>query len=223
VSLRRVSPTVTDSDASLDPAIGELIRRADDAAGAGAAADELFTLLYHELHRLAERHLRRSGSNLTLGTTTLLHEAYLRLADQSSAKFESQGRFLAYASRAMRRLVIDYSRRQRALKRGGEFHLTSADGTEASPAPAPGTEDLDRLNDGLELLARADSALAELVDLHFFAGFSLVDIARLRGVSERTAQRDWHKARLLLFRAVQPDDGESESARHPGRGPTHAA
>lgn len=206
---------MTDSEASFDSAIGDLIRRADEAGGAGAAADELFTLLYAELHSLAERQLRRGDSNLTLGTTTLLHEVYLRMAAQSSARFESRGRFLAYASRAMRRLVIDYSRRRRAGKRGGEFQLTSADGSEAAPAAPGGTEDLDRLSEALDVLARADPALAELVDLHFFGGFSLVDIARLRGVSERTAQRDWHKARLLLFRAVQ--DGHSDG------GPIHAA
>lgn len=213
---------MTDSE-SFDPVIGDLIRRADEAGGAGAAADELFTLLYAELHALAERQLRRGGSNLTLGTTTLLHEAYLRLAARSSARFESRGRFLAYASRAMRRLVIDYSRRRRAMKRGGEFQLTPVDGSEAAPATASGPEDLDRLNEGLDLLARVDQALAELVDLHFFAGFSLVDIAGLRGVSERTVQRDWHKARLLLFRAVQPDLGDGDAARPPERGPTHAA
>ncbi len=206
---------MTDSDAALDSAIGDLIRRADEAGGSGAAADELFTILYAELHDLAERQLRRGDSRLTLGTTTLLHEVYLRLAAQSSARFESRGRFLAYASRAMRRLVIDYSRRRRARKRGGEFQLSSADGTEAAPAPIGGTEDLDRLSDALDVLIRADPALAELVDLHFFGGFSLVDIGRMRGVSERTAQRDWRKARLLLFRAVQDLQGDG--------GPTHAA
>jgi RNA polymerase sigma factor (TIGR02999 family) len=215
---------VTDPDApideaSLEPAIGELVRRADAAGGAGGAADELFTLLYRELHRLAERHLRRGDSSLTLSTTTLLHEAYLRLSSRSSATFESRGHFLAYASRAMRRLVIDYSRRRRAGKRGGEFLLTAAHGDESAPAAPAGPENLDRISGALDVLARADPALAELVDLHFFAGFSLVEIARLRSVSERTVQRDWRKARLLLFRAAQETDGDS----HPAEGPTHAA
>ena len=187
----------------IDNALDELIRRAEAQHGAGAAADELFALLYRELHGLAERQLRRGDANLTLGTTTLLHEAYLKLSAQSSARFESRGRFLAYASRAMRRLVIDYSRRRRAQKRGGEFQLIAADGDEAAPAAGEAAEDLDRLSDGLDTLARIDPALAEVVDLHFFAGFSLVDIARMREVSERTVQRDWQKARLLLFRAVQ--------------------
>lgn len=206
----RAQPIVTHSaDSPIDDALGELIRAADSQDGAGTAPDELFALLYQELHALAERQLRRGDANLTLGTTTLLHEAYLKLSAQSSARFASEGRFLAYASRAMRRLVIDYSRRRRAQKRGGEFQLIAADGTEAAPAVGEGAEDLDRLSAGLDTLARVDPALAELVDLHFFAGFSLVDIARMRDVSERTVQRDWQKARLLLFRAVQ--------------GPTHAA
>jgi DNA-directed RNA polymerase specialized sigma24 family protein len=119
----------------------------------------------------------------------------------------------------MRRLVIDYSRRRRAQKRGGGFEFTSADGAEAASPVSADVEDLDRLNEALDVLARADPALAELVDLHFFSGFSLVDIARLRGVSERTAQRDWHKARLLLFRAVQ----HHSDIRDAGSGPTHAA
>lgn len=215
---------MTDSDASFDatalePAIEELIRQADDPAAGGGDADELFTLLYRELHRLAARHLRRGDSNLTLGTTTLLHEAYLKLSARTSTKFESRARFLAYASRAMRRLVIDYSRRRRAGKRGGGFVLVPAHGDECAPAGQADTGDLDRIDGALDVLARADPALAELVDLHFFAGFSLVDIARLRNVSERTVQRDWRKARLLLFRAVQGPDGEQPSAS----GPTHAA
>lgn len=213
-------PIVTDRvHIPIDETLDALIRKADAHPGGGAAADELFALLYRELHALAERQLRRGDSNLTLGTTTLLHEAYLKLSAQSSATFDSQGRFLAYASRAMRRLVIDFSRRRRAQKRGGEFQLIAADGAEAAPGDGGGAEDLDRLSEGLDTLARIEPALAELVDLHFFAGFALVDIARMRHVSERTVQRDWHKARLLLFRAVQG----SSDAEGPRRDPEDAA
>lgn len=213
-------PIVTDRvHIPIDETLDALIRKADAHPGGGAAADELFALLYRELHALAERQLRRGDSNLTLGTTTLLHEAYLKLSAQSSATFDSQARFLAYASRAMRRLVIDFSRRRRARKRGGEFQLIAADGAEAAPGDGGGAEDLDRLSEGLDTLARIEPALAELVDLHFFAGFALVDIARMRHVSERTVQRDWHKARLLLFRAVQ---GSSDAER-PRRDPEDAA
>ena len=179
--------------------IGDLIRAADAASPAGA--DELFALLYQELHRLAEIQLRRGGGDLTLGTTTLLHEAYLNIAGREGTHFPDRSRFLAYAARAMRGLVIDYARRRRALKRGGEFHITGASGEDAGVEVTPGV-DLERLSTALDGLAAADAALAELVDLHFFAGFGLRDIAQMRQVSERTVQRDWRKARLLLFHAA---------------------
>jgi RNA polymerase sigma factor (TIGR02999 family) len=209
-------PIVTDRvQTPADETLAALIRKAEAHPGGSAAADELFASLYRELHALAEHQLRRGDSNLTLSTTTLLHEAYLKLSAQSSATFDSQARFLAYASRAMRRLVIDFSRRRRARKRGGAFELVAAEGAEAAPADGGGAEELDRLSDGLDTLARIEPALAELVDLHFFAGFALVDIARMRQVSERTVQRDWRKARLLLFRAVRGSPDAAGTGREP--------
>jgi RNA polymerase sigma factor (TIGR02999 family) len=181
--------------------IGELVRAAD--AGDPIKAGELFAVLYRELHAIAERELRRGGPDLTLGTTTLLHETYLRLGAKEGDRFPDQERFLAYASRVMRRLMIDYVRRRRALKRGGGFHLTTLpqEGPEDSALPA--AEPLERLSGALDSLEQVDPRLANLVDLHFFCGFTLVDIARLRGVSDRTAQGDWRKARLLLQRLLE--------------------
>jgi RNA polymerase sigma factor (TIGR02999 family) len=182
-------------------AIGRLIRTAD--AGDGGAADQLFMLLYDELHRLADRQIRRSSPELTLSTTTLLHEAYLNIAGRGGVDFPDRARFLAYASRAMRGLVIDYARRRQAQKRGGEFHITSS-GVEEAPAHEDARpESLERLGEGLDTLAEVDPDLAQLVDLHFFSGFSLAEIAAMRDVSERTVQRDWRKARLLLHRTLQ--------------------
>jgi RNA polymerase sigma factor (TIGR02999 family) len=182
-------------------AIDRLIRMAD--AGDGRAAKELFAALYQELHAIADRQLRRSGSDLTLGTTTLLHEAYLDIAGREGTHFPDRGRFLAYAARAMRGLVIDYSRRRRARKRGGEFHITQAGDEDFADVGAVRPEELERLAEALETLGEVDRALAELVDLHFFCGFSLIEIAGLRGVSDRTVQRDWRTARLLLHRTLQ--------------------
>ena len=159
-------------------------------------ADQLFALLYEELHRLAERQLGRDGS-LTLGTTTLVHEAYLRIAAADHAAFPDRARFFAYASRAMRRLVIDYARRRQALKRGREFEVTLAE-EQVAGAGSDARAGLEALDGALEQLARISPGLAELVDLHYFSGFTLGEIAELRGVSERTVQRDWRKARLLL-------------------------
>jgi RNA polymerase sigma factor (TIGR02999 family) len=158
----------------------------------------LFEELYRELHRLAAQQLRRIGPDLTLGVTTLLHEAYLNLAEgDRRASFPDKDSFFAYAARAMRSLIVDYVRERRALKRGGAFHLTSLD-TEADAASVPKTTELERVAVALELLEQSDAPLAQLVDLKFFCGFTFADIAALRGVSERTVQRDWSKARLVL-------------------------
>ena len=179
--------------------IDELVLAAD--GGDGAAATELFATLYHELHTLAEHHLRRRGSQLTLGTTTLLHEAYLRLSERDGARFPDRQRFLAYASKAMRGLVIDYARAHRAKKRGGGFEITHL-GDDDPPGDVP-DESLEHLGEAMERLNALDAALAQLVDLHFFAGFSFVEIAALQGSSERTVQREWRKARVLLQRLVE--------------------
>jgi RNA polymerase sigma factor (TIGR02999 family) len=186
---------------SSDPPIGELIRAAE--AGDAVKAGELFAALYRELHAIAERELHRRGRELTLGTTTLLHEAYLNLAGRGSLEFPDEDHFLAYACRVMRGLLIDYVRRRRAVKRGGEFHITALSEDALDHASLPAAEPLERLSEALDALEQVDSKLAQLVDQHFFCGFSLVDIAQLRGVSDRTVQSDWRKARLLLKRLLE--------------------
>jgi RNA polymerase sigma factor (TIGR02999 family) len=187
----------------VDPDLESLMRRLDGAES--GAADQLFALLYDELHRLAERNLRRAGGVTTLGTTTLLHEAYLNMSGRGGLSFPDRTRFLAYASRAMRGLVVDFARRRRARKRGREFEITLTDDAPAGPELGSAT-DLEQLGDALEELGALDQPLAQLVDLHFFGGFSFGEIAAMRGASERTVQRDWRKARLLLHRALLDDD-----------------
>jgi RNA polymerase sigma factor (TIGR02999 family) len=190
--------------AARDVSIAELIRTAD--AGDPTAASALFAALYGELHAIAERQLRHGGSELTLGTTTLLHEAYLNIAQREGVQFASREHFLGYADRAMRGLMIDYVRRRRAKKRGGEFHITSA-GTPASPeGDEPGmvsADSLERLSAALDVLTGSEPDLAQLVDLHFFGGFTFAELAQLQGVSERTVRRQWRSARLLLHRTMQ--------------------
>lgn len=181
-----------------------LIQRADQADT--RAADQLFALLYHELHRLAEHNLRRAGASVTLGPTTLLHEAYLNISGRQEVAFPDRARFLAYASRAMRGLVIDYARRRRAKKRGRQLEITLA-GEECSGDAIENVRELERLSDALDELAALDPSLATLVDQHFFCGFSFTEIAELRGVSSRTVQRDWRKARLLLHHSLLDDAG----------------
>ena len=179
--------------------LSALFQRAETADS--AAVEELFAALYQELHRLAEHHLRRGGANVSLGPTTLLHEAYLNIANRDGVAFTERNRFFAYASRAMRGLVIDYARQRRTQRKGGrQFEITLAE--DLPGALATESEELSRLGEALDELAKVDGSLAELVDLHFFCGFSFAEIAQFRGVSERTVQRDWRKARMLLHNAM---------------------
>ncbi|MEO8054177.1 MAG: ECF-type sigma factor [Acidobacteriota bacterium] len=170
-------------------------------AGDRSASDALFAALYTELHRLATSQLARNGRGAALSPTTLLHEAYLDMAGRESASFPDEGRFMGYAAKVMRGLIIDYARRRQALKRGGGFAITSL-GDEAEGAAAAADE-LIETGAALDSLATADPALAELVDLKFFCGFSLEDIAAMRGVSTRTVQRQWEKARIFLHREIR--------------------
>jgi RNA polymerase sigma factor (TIGR02999 family) len=165
------------------------------------AAEPLFAALYGELHRLARRELSRRGGHVTLGATTLLHEVYLDMSARPGTTFPDHARFLAYAARAMRGLIIDYARRRYSQKRGGEFELVSLETTIADRL-ADATE-LQGISDALDDLARIEPELAEVVDLKFFCGFSFTEIAAMRGVSERTVQRHWEKARLYLYHALR--------------------
>jgi RNA polymerase sigma factor (TIGR02999 family) len=160
----------------------------------------LFASLYGELRRIAHREVnRRAGSSLS--ATTLLHESYLKVQQRGGAGFSDQQHFLAYAARAMRTLVIDHARSRHAQKRGGAFALTELP-TEV-PEQVEDAVELERLGAAIDALAERDRALAQLVDLKFFCGYSLIEIAAMRGVSERTAQRDWDKARILLKRMLE--------------------
>ena len=178
------------------------IRAADN--GDSRAAEQLFAALYGELHRMAKRQLDRNAFGSTLGATTLLHEAYIDLAGRD-AGFPDRARFFAYAARAMRGLIIDHIRERRALKRGGEFHLTALSTQIEESVPELNETEMTSLDDALKQLVRIDAPLAELVDLKFFCGFSFNDIAAMRGVSERTVQRDWNKARVYLRHALHDD------------------
>jgi len=171
--------------------------------GDAVAAADLFAALYGELHRLAKRQLNANASaGLTISATTLLHEAYLNIRG-CSAVFPDRGRFFGYAARAMRSLIIDFMRERQALKRGGEFHLTSLDTAAADAVPQ--VEDFVPLSDAIDELAAVEPELAELVDLKFFCGFSFIEIAQMRNASDRTIQRDWRRARLYLDRALRAD------------------
>jgi RNA polymerase sigma factor (TIGR02999 family) len=176
-----------------DAGIDGLIRLSEN--GDSAARQQLFTMLYRELRQMAERQLRRSATP-TLSPTTLLHETYLSMSAAAPAAFPDRARFLAYASCAMRGLVIDHIRKRRAQRHGGGFEFTTLP-TEI-PEVADEELDLDRLGDAVDALGAVDARLARVVDLKFFCGFSFEEIGGLLGISERTAQRDWDKARMFL-------------------------
>jgi RNA polymerase sigma factor (TIGR02999 family) len=171
--------------------------------GDGPAADALFAALYSELHRLAKRELARRGLMVSLSPTTLLHEAYLDMAARDGPSFPDRERFMGYAARVMRGLIIDHARERHAQKRGGLFEITSLD-TEPMENPADHRE-LVRISETLDELGKVEPDLAQIVDLKFFCGFSFAEIAAMRGVSERTVQRQWEKARIYLHRKIRTD------------------
>ena len=181
----------------MESTIGSLIDSAE--GGDRSAADALFAALYSELHGLAQRQLARSG--VTLGVTTLLHEAYLAISSRDRVVFPDRARFMGYAARVMRGLIIDYARSRQALKRGGAFEITSL--VDEARDPAADARDLARIGDALDELGAVDPGLAQVVDLKFFCGFSFAEIAAMRGVSERTVLRHWEKARAYLHRTLR--------------------
>ena len=185
----------------MGPTISSLITAAE--SGDSVATDALFSTLYAELHRMAKRELARRGAPASLSVTTLLHEAYLDMAARDGHSFPDRARFMGYAARVMRGLIIDHARSRNAIKRGGEFEITSlrTDVLENSVD----AKELSSISDALDQLAKAEPELAELVDLKFFCGFSFAEIAALRNLSERTVQRSWEKARIYLHRSIRTD------------------
>ncbi|HVN07859.1 MAG TPA: ECF-type sigma factor [Patescibacteria group bacterium] len=187
------------SSANLPP-IAMLVAAAEK--GDHSAADALFEALYSELHRIARRELSRQGVPVSLSATTLLHEAYLDMAAREGPSFPDRARFMGYAARVMRGLIIDHARRRQAQKRGGQFEITSA-GTDAENLADD--RHLSRISDALDELAKAEPLPAEIVDLRFFCGLTFSEIAAMKRISERTAQREWEKARIYLHRSIRAD------------------
>jgi RNA polymerase sigma factor (TIGR02999 family) len=172
--------------------------------GDASAGDALFSALYAELHRIAKLELARRGGGVSLGVTTLLHEAYLDIASRSDQSFPDRARFMGYAARVMRGLIIDHVRSRLAQKRGGQFEITSAP-TDVVEKVADARE-LAAISDALDELAKSEAALAEIVDLKFFCGFSFAEIAAMHGTSERTVQRKWEKARIYRHRSLRSNN-----------------
>lgn len=188
-----------DLPTDLPPDLTTMVTRAQ--GGDALAAQRLFAVLYEQLRGMARRELAKWGPQSALGATTLLHEAYLDISQRDALAFPTHAHFLAYAARAMRGLLIDRVRELQAQKRGGGLDITSLDTECAEQCPQP--ELLSAIGEALDELAQLEPALAQVVDLKFFCGFSMAEIATLQNSSERTVQRQWEKARLMLYHAMQ--------------------
>jgi RNA polymerase sigma factor (TIGR02999 family) len=176
------------------------------------ALDRLFPLVYDELRRVASRQLDRESTGHTLETTALVHEAYLRLIDQTRVQWADRAHFFAIAARAMRRVLLDYARRHRAAKRGGGRVAATYDELALDQSPAPAAIDVDAradtliaLDAALDGLAAIDERLSRVVECRFFGGLTDEETAEALGVTARTVRRDWVKAKALLAQAMKGD------------------
>jgi RNA polymerase sigma factor (TIGR02999 family) len=165
-------------------------------SGYHGATNALFSALYSELHRLAKRELRRRWIPGALSVTTVLHDTYLNMVAHAGPSFTDHAHFKGYATRVMRGLIIDQVRKHNSIKRGGAFKITSLQSDEAGTPTDP--KELEAIRDALDDLAKVDPGLAEVVDLKFFHGLSLAEIAAAQNLSERTVQRRWERARIYL-------------------------
>jgi RNA polymerase sigma factor (TIGR02999 family) len=174
--------------------------------GDAAARDELFALLYDELHAIAHRQRRRWQGNDTLQTTALVHEAFLKLVDQERIAAENRAHFLAVAARAMRHILCNYARDQRAQKRGGAIDHIALDESRADAA-GPGfssesSEVLVALDEALLRLEQLDPRQSRVVECRFFGELTIEETATALGVSARTVKRDWAMAQAWLHREM---------------------
>jgi len=167
----------------------------------GDSADALLRLVYQELRRQAHRYLQRERTGHTLQTTALVHEAYLKLIDQKSVVWESRAHFFAIAATMMRRILIDYAKSKKRVRRGGDN--TDLPIEEALTVGVSDTNyDLLALDEALERLAEKDEGLAKIVELRFFSGLDVPETAGVLGVSESTVKRDWAMAKAWLHREL---------------------
>ncbi len=162
--------------------------------------DHLFPLVYQEMRGMARQRLRMRRPGQTLDTTALVHEAYLKLIDQTQAQWSDRSHFLSVASIAMRHILVDYARRRTAQKRGGEDQQVVLD--ERDLGVSARAEEILAIDQALSSLAELSERLSRLVELRFFGGLSVAETAQVLDVSERTVKRDWRKARAYLFREL---------------------
>jgi RNA polymerase sigma factor (TIGR02999 family) len=173
----------------------------DWGAGDQSALEKLMPLVYGELRRLASNYLRRERAEHTLQPTALVNEAYLKLVDQKNAKWQNRAHFFGISAQLMRRILVDHARQHQAVKRGGveqrRISITSAEKAAAQPEV-----DLLALNEALDELANMDPQQSRIVELKFFGGLSIEEIAEVLGIGHATVERDWKLARAWLRRQL---------------------
>jgi RNA polymerase sigma factor (TIGR02999 family) len=172
-----------------------LLRRA--AADDHQAIDQLFDLLYQDLHRMAHARLYANGPITLLDTTSLAHEAYLRLRNAGRLDLDSRGHFMAYVSQVLRSIIVDFVRKRNAERRGGgQSHFTL--NTQVAESVGNSDDDIGRVNDALNELEGVDPRLKQVVEMRYFGGLTEQEVAEALGIAERTVRRDWERAKLLL-------------------------
>jgi RNA polymerase sigma-70 factor, ECF subfamily len=188
--------------------ITDLLARAE--GGDTAVVDRILPLVYDELRRLARHQLRNEPAGLTLSTTELAHEAYLRLVDQTRVQWRGRAHFLGVAATCMRRILVDHARAGLSQKRGGGARRVPLDAVQvAGPVQA---EVLIALDEALDRLRATDVRQARVVECRFFGGMTEEETAEALGIGLRTAKRDWARARIWLHRALNPEAGDSPAA-----------
>ena len=174
--------------------------------GHGDALDQLIPVVYRDLRRLADGHLRRQGPGHTLQPTALVHEVFLRIAGAKNIQWHDRQHFFASAGKMMRNLLVDHARTRGRLKRGAGERALPLD--EAQDAKLPGPEDVLILDDALRCLAELDARASQVVEMRCFLGFDLAETAAALGLSERTVRRDWTVAKAWLSRELRTRFGE---------------
>lgn len=175
--------------------VTDLLRRV--AEHEDAALNQLFEILYLDIHRMARARLAENGPLTLLDPTSLAHEAYLRLHGAGRIDLDSRGRFMAYVSQVLRSVIVDFARKRNADRRGGGVaHVTL--NTEVAESVGNRDDDVLRIDEALDELEKSDPRLRQVIEMRYFAGLSHEEVAAALGVNERTVRRDWERARLLL-------------------------
>lgn len=173
---------------------------AEARAGKERAIEKLIPIVYQELRRLAAYHMQQERSSHTLQATALVHEVYLRLAGSQNLDWQNRAHFFGMAAQVMRNLLVDHARARRRIKRGGGAALPL---DEAAALPAANPEELLAIHAALDELSKLDARQAQVVEMRYFGGMSVEEVALVLGVSERTVKREWQMAKAWLYEKVR--------------------